>query len=307
MTKENLQADWQRQTTVVIPAFNEELAIGKCLTTLKELYPLLSIIVVDDGSTDSTFDEAIRHQSDRLNVIRHGVNRGYGAALKTAMKNVTTQFLVWFDADLQHDPKILYSLVEPLIAGRADAVLGARGRDSAFVLRRAPGKLVLRILSQIVARQKIPDLNCGYRAFKKNIILRYLHLLPDGFSASSTSTLLMLKRNYRTQFLPLVVYPRVGKSYVRFFRDGLLTLGLIFRIVLLFDAFLFFSIFAVLQFTSGILYSLYVSLNAGLGIPVFGALLIISGLLTMFLGIISSQISELRQERFEVISNNELD
>lgn len=297
--------NWQVFTTVIIPAFNEENAIEKCLSTLLELYPQISIILVDDGSEDQTFQKANRFSSTNVKIIKHAMNKGYGASLKTAMKKVKTPILVWFDADLQHDPKNLPAIVEPILNETADAVLGAREKGSAFVIKRAPGKLLLRVLSQIVARQKIPDLNCGYRSFRTEVIRKYLHLLPDGFSASSTTTLLMLKRNYRTTFFPLQVGPRVGKSYVKFFRDGFRTLGLIFRIVLLFDAFLFFSAFALIQFIIGISYSAYKISMVNLGIPTLGAVILISGLLTFFLGIISSQISEMRQERFELFKENE--
>ncbi len=299
---------WQEETTVIIPAYNEEQAIEKCIKTLFEMYPNIRLIVVDDGSTDQTYEVAeklLPLYGEKLNIIRQRMNRGYGASLKKGMVKTQTPILVWFDADLQHRPEYLEEMVRPVFEDRAEAVLGAREKGSAFVVRRIPGKMVLRFISQIVARQKIPDLNCGYRVFRTKVILRYLHLLPDGFSASSTSTLLMIKRNYPIQFFPLKVNQRVGKSYVKIFRDGFFTLNLIFRIVLLFDAFLFFSLFAFAQILIGGAYSIYKAYTVGLGFPILGVLIIMSGLLTLFLGILSSQISQMRQERFEIHELNQ--
>ncbi len=298
---------WQEKVTILIPAFNEEEGIGRCVEQLINLYPSINLLIVDDGSTDQTYETAktaLKNFEKKAKVLRHPYNRGYGASIKTAVRHTKTPILVWFDADLQHDPNDIYNMVKPILSEEADAVLGARSKGSAFVIKRVPGKMILRFVSQIVARQKIPDLNCGFRAFKTSILRKYLHLLPDGFSASSTTTLLMIKRNYRTIFYPTKVSQRVGQSYVKIFRDGFLTLRLIFRIVLLFDAFLFFSIFALIQIIAGLIYSVNMVYSVGLGLPPLGVLVITSGLLTFFMGIISYQISEMRQERFEVDSNN---
>ena len=302
--------NWQKNTTVIIPAFNEEQAIGECIETLLQNYPEIKINIINDGSSDNTQSIAEGLQSKfqhNIKVFNHRINRGYGAALKTGMRNVTTPYLVWFDADFQHDPANLEGVVEPVFSAQVDACLGARTKKSAFVIKRIPGKFILKIISQIVARQRIPDLNCGFRCFRTEVILKYLHLLPDGFSASSTSTLLMIKRNYRIQWFSLTVRERKGQSYVKIFRDGFQTLGLILRIFLLFDALLFFSTLAFVQLLFGVIYSLYMISTVNIGVPVLGALIMISGLLTFFMGLISSQISQMRQERFEnQVTNIEL-
>ena len=283
--------------TVIIPAFNEELGIRATLNDLKLKCPEAKIIVVDDGSTDAT--EAVASAVPGVLVLSHGQNRGYGAALKTGMMHSRTEYVLWFDADGQHQATDIQNIVAPVMAGKRDAVFGARGKDSAFVVKRIPGKWVLRMVSLLVARRSIPDLNCGLRCFRRDVILRYLHLLPDGFSASATSTLIMIKRGYRIEFCPIQAKQRLGKSTVKMFRDGFNTLRLIFRIMMLFDAFLFFSFLAMIQLLPGIIYTLVMGFTTGRGVPVLGALTIISGLLTFFMGLLSAQISEIRQERFE--------
>ncbi len=286
------------QITVIIPAYNEEKGIQNTLNELKGHFPSIHIIVIDDGSTDKT-SQMVEESGHGVQLILHERNRGYGAALKTGMKEAKTSCVVWFDADCQHKADDLLELATPVVKGQLDAHLGSRQKGQAFIIKRIPGKWVLKLVSQIVARQSIPDLNCGFRAFRTDVVTRYLHLLPDGFSASSTTTLLMIKRNYRVKFHAISTRERVGSSSVKILRDGFRTLQLMLRLFLLFDAFLFFSTLAIIQIVLGLGYSAYISLNYGLGFPVLGAVVLISGVNTFFIGLVSSQISELRQERFE--------
>ena len=291
-----------KNLTIIIPAFNEEKGIAVTLQQLRAQYPEIHIIVVDDGSSDETANVASRF--DQVKVISHHVNRGYGAALKTGMRNAETKYVLWYDADGQHQSEDIANIVLPVQNGDCDACFGVRGKDSANVAKRAPGKFILRMTSQIVARRNIPDLNCGLRCFRSEVIKRYLHLLPDGFSASSTSTLLMIKRGYRVKFCRIRTMERIGKSTVRMWRDGIFTLKLILRIMMLFDAFLFFSVIALLQLVPGVIYTLYIVVVNNHGVPVMGALVLISGFLTFSIGLISAQISEMRQEQFEYRARN---
>jgi hypothetical protein len=131
------------------------------------------------------------------------------------------------------------------------------------------------------------------------VILRYLHLLPDTFSASTTSTLLMMKRGYRVGYAPIVVKPRVGKSTVRIVHDGLRTLHLIVRIAVLFEAFRFFTILGAILFVPGVIYGLSWAIFTGRGVSMLAAIMVITGLFTFYVGILADQIVELRKERFE--------
>lgn len=287
---------FQSRISVLIPAFNEAENIQSCLRDLQNLLPNLTIIVIDDGSTDDT--ARLVREIPQITLIQHRRNSGYGSALKSGIRTAQTEFVVWFDADGQHHPKDILGLVEPILNNEYDVMLGERTKGSAYIVKRMPGKWLLKLCSQIVARERIPDLNCGFRCFRTSTIRRYLHLLPDGFSASATSTLIMLRRGYRVGFLPIQTAARTGTSTVRF-RDGLKTLALILRIMLLFDALLFFSFCALLQIIPALIYSWYKFITVGLGLPPLGVLVLISGILTFFIGLISSQISEMRLERFE--------
>lgn len=282
--------------TVIIPAFNEEEGIRQTLLDLKKKSEDINVIVIDDGSTDNTSSEANKVPGIRL--IRHDLNRGYGAALKTGMRAADTPVLAWYDSDGQHMPDDLLNVLEPVLSHKLDAALGKRERGSAYVIRRVPGKILLKLISQFIARRKIPDLNCGLRAFRRDVILKYLHLLPNGFSASATSTLLMIKRGYHVGFIGIQAQKRVGHSTVKL-RDGFRTIALLLRMLVLFDSFLFFSFFAFLQIVPGLAYSYYLAAYQGQGVPVLGAVVVISGIIVLGLGIISSQINTLRLDSCE--------
>lgn len=286
------------QISIIIPAYNEEQGLPKTIEDLRTHVPGCEIIIINDGSTDRTA-EIISEYKDVV-LINHERNMGYGRALKTGMRHSTREFVIWFDADGQHPADKIIDLARPVVEKEKDVILASRTKESAFVIKRMPGKWVLKIFAQFAARQKIPDLNCGFRCFPKKTIMKYIHLLPDGFSASSTSTLIMIKRGYRLGWFPIISEARVGTSTVKIFRDGFRTLNLILRMILLFDAFLFFSSIALLQIIIAIFYSIGIMTVNQQGIPVLGAVLFICGFFTFLIGLVSSQISEMRLEKFEV-------
>ncbi len=284
------------ELSILIPAFNEEAAIYPVLLKVREHHPDAEILVIDDGSLDETAREAGRVPGVRL--LSHTKNQGYGAALKTGLRRCRAPVVAWIDADGQHPVAELDRMAAPVRDGELDANLGSRDEGSAQVLTRVPGKWLLRRVAEWVARRPIPDLNCGFRVFRTDVIRRYLHLLPDGFSASATSTLLMIKRGYRVRFTPIRSMARIGTSTVRW-RDGLRTIVLILRIMLLFDAFRFFAAMAFLQIVPALIYSIWILTTVRLGVPALGAMVFLSGCMTFLMGILSAQISEIRQELFE--------
>jgi len=283
--------------SICVPAYNEADVIHKTLTDLHEHFPGAEILFVDDGSTDETLE--IARSVEGITVLSHGRNIGYGAAIKTALRNSSRKAVAWVDADGQHRPEDLAKVVGPVQVGQADAVIGVRARGSDYKVDRLPGKWILTIIAQFIVRERIPDLNSGLRCFRKEVIMRYLHLLPDGFSASATSTLLMLKRGYRVEYQDIISEPRVGSSTVRVLRDGLGTIHLMVRILILFEAFAFFTFLSLLQIVPGLIYGVAMAVFTGHGVPVLASTVVISGLLTFFMGLICDQIVALRKEKFE--------
>lgn len=283
--------------SICVPAYNEEEAVANTLKRLRRSFPDAEILFVDDGSTDNTLAEASGVEGVR--VLSHDRNVGYGASIKTAIRNSTRKVVAWYDADGQHRAQDLEKVVAPVLEGARDAVIGARTRTSAVTRNRLPGKWVLKFIAELIARHKIPDLNSGLRCFRREVIIRYLHLLPDGFSASTTSTILMMKRGYRIGYEDIIAVARKGHSSVRMVSDGLKAIQLMLRLLILFEAFGFFTLLSMLQIIPGLVYGIIVAVRQGQGFPVLAATVIISGVLTFFMGLLCDQVVALRKERFE--------
>lgn len=289
------------ELTVIIPAYNEEQGLGRTLDSLTS-EPRLDgarIIVISDGSTDRTADIAREHGAT---VIENWSNLGYGASLKRGVHAATTRLIAWFDADGQHAPSDLADMLEHIEQTKAHAMIGARQPGSHVVRNRVVGKRLIKLAAELAMGRKIPDVNCGLRIFNRQILLRYLDLLPDGFSASTTSLLIFMKRNHHLVFHPITTTERVGKSSVKQIRDGFRALHTILRITVMFNAFRTFSWCAGVLIALGLSYGLTVGLMHGLGFPVFAALLTILGVQVFSMGVVCDQISAMRLERLGATS-----
>ena len=284
-----------KDVSIAVPAFNEAPALAKVLTGLQAACSDAEVIVINDGSTDDTGAIAKAH-ADR--VITHKRNLGYGASWKTALRHASREIIVFFDGDDQFDPVDVARAVATMRETDADMVVGQRGADSHGSRRRKPGKAIIRMVASYLSGERINDPNCGLRCVKRKLLLGYADLLPDGFSASTTSLILMLKRGYLVEYLPLTVRKRIGTSSVRQIRDGLGVLVLITRLVALFAPLRIFLPVSVGLGVAGVLYSVVEALVTGRGVPVLGATLIIGSILSYLLGVVSDQISALRLSQF---------
>ncbi len=281
--------------SIIVPAFNEEQSLPKVLDNLTKFFPSEEIILVDDGSIDKTYQ--IARKFNGVKVIRHEKNYGYGAALKSGISCASTENLVFFDADGQHDVEKIREFVSSL--EDCDLVTGERISNRSISGIRMPGKFVLKVMVNFLAKTKIKDINCGFRAVRKNIIKRYLFLLPDGFSFSTTTILLFLKRKYRIKFVPVQGKRRIGKSSVNQFKDGYNTLLLIVRLIALFDPLRIFTSIGFFFILLGVFYGLYKIMTVGFGLSVGALAFLTVGFFSFLLGIICDQISSLRLEHLE--------
>jgi glycosyltransferase involved in cell wall biosynthesis len=219
--------------SIIIPAFNEAEVIHKSLDQISKLklYEKYEIIFVDDGSTDGT-GEIIRKYPVKL--VTHHVNKGYGASLKTGIRKATGNKIIIMDSDGQHDPKYVEQISGML--DEYDMVIGERTADSYQVSNRQSGKRLIRLIGEHLVEQKLPDFNSGFRGFNRDLIHGMLHIMPNGFSFSTTSTLAFLKEGYSIGTFPIKVEAREGrKSNVKFMKDGSKTILLLLRIIMLFN------------------------------------------------------------------------
>jgi glycosyltransferase involved in cell wall biosynthesis len=238
------------EVSILIPACNEELTLGETLHQIGVVCSSLGssseIIVIDDGSTDST--SSIAHSAGVI-VLRHDTNRGYGAALKTGLRAARGERVVIIDADLTYPPGRIAELLDGL--AEADMVVGARTGESVHIpLLRRPAKWLLSKLANRVASRKIPDLNSGLRAFKKDLALRYMHLYPEGFSFTTTLTLAALCDGYEVRYVPVNYSKRTGKSKINPLRDTFNFVVLILRVAAYFDPL---RVFLPATFLSGLI------------------------------------------------------
>ena len=225
--------------TLVVPAYCEEQGIQGVVRRLADLdlgVPL-EILVVDDGSTDGTRARLTELEGELpgLRVIEHRSNRGYGAALKTGFRAATHDVLVITDADDTYPEERIADLLARIDDG-AEMAVGARtGSEVRIPLVRRPAKAVLRWLASYLAGTAIPDLNSGLRAFRRDLVLTYRPILPDGFSFTSTITLAALTNHHRVDWVSIDYARRLGRSKIRPLRDTLSFTGLILRTVLYFN------------------------------------------------------------------------
>ncbi|MBL8766700.1 MAG: glycosyltransferase family 2 protein [Planctomycetes bacterium] len=217
---------------ILVPAYNEELGIAATLDRLKQVVAPLraEILVVDDGSTDRTAELAA---ASGVRVIRHDTNRGYGASLKTGLRNTDADWVCITDADGTYPCERIPDLVAHMT--RYDMVVGARtGANVAIPLIRRPPKLFLNLLANVLTGQKIPDLNSGLRVFKRECSERYMHLFPSGFSFTTTLTMAMLNDDLLVKFVPIDYFARAGQSKIRALRDTYGFFMLILRMTVIF-------------------------------------------------------------------------
>lgn len=288
-----------RRATVIIPAFNEELGIGSTLTALLAITQQLDIqiIVVDDGSGDATASEVRKFPG--VDLIQHPQNRGYGSAIRTGTRAAEGAVVIWYDADGQHRPEDLLLVLRTLEEGPGlDYCIGIRGKDSHHVKSRAFGKFILRSFIRFLIKGSIKDFNSGLRGFRIDVLRNFVHLLPKGFGASTTTSLILEEDGYKGVQVPIRVEERIGKSSVKQFRDGMRTLMLILHILLLFRPMQFFGFIGLTAIGVGMTYGIYkLTLQQHSGVSILAALIILFGTQSCFFGLLCDQVSALRRER----------
>ena len=282
------------KNTIIIPAYNEANGIKPGLDTIVQLglHEKYEVIYVDDGSTDETYDIIKAYP---VKCIRHYINKGYGAALKTGIRKAKGDKVIILDSDGQHDPAEIGRIDEMLDV--YDMVIGERNSDSFHVKRRQAGKKLIRKIGEYLVEQKLPDYNSGFRGFDREIIKSILHLMPNGFSFSTTSTLAFLKDGYTIGTFPITVSERVGRpSSVKFTKDGTKTILLIMRIIMLFNPLKIFFPASIVFFLFGVTFGVYGYFLAG-RFSNGAILLTMLGMFLFFIGLIADQVSMLNRKR----------
>lgn len=223
-----------RAITVVIPAYNEEEGIESTLAQLKAVMARqdipYDIIVVDDGSTDGTA-EVVRN-TPGVRLVQHHTNRGYGAAIKTGIRQANHDWIAIIDADGTYPPQAIQYLIAEMDG--YDMIVGARSERD-IPLARRPAKWFIAKLAEYLSETEIPDLNSGLRVFRKDTALSYFNILPSRFSFTITITLALLSDHYLVKFVPIEYHKREGRSKISPLQDTLNFVQLVLRTIMYFN------------------------------------------------------------------------
>jgi len=275
--------------SIVVPIYNEVDAVAGAIAVLAELEPVrrgvCQVVLVDDGSDDGSSDILAEVDLPGFKVIHHRRNRGYGAALKTGVKAAEHPLVVITDADDTYPNHRIPELVGMLEERGLDMLVGAR-QGAGIPLSRRPAKWVLGKLANYLSGVKIPDLNSGLRVMRKEVVEKFLRILPDGFSFTTTITLAMLTNDHQVEWEPIDYQVRSGKSKIRPIQDTLYFLQLIIRTMLYFQPLKIFGPISALFMLTGLGLLIY-RLVHGPGFAVTATVLFICGVQLLALGLIA--------------------
>jgi glycosyltransferase involved in cell wall biosynthesis len=275
--------------SIIIPALNEEQSIVKVIDEIQEVCKnqniVYEIIVVDDGSTDQTASTL----SDKpVQLLRHPENRGYGASIKTGVLAARYAWILITDADgtspVSEIPKLLEN------SDHYDMIVGSRtGEDVNIPLIRKPAKWLLNNLANFMVETHIPDLNSGFRLFRKSSFLRFVNIYPAGFSLTTTITLALLSNNHPVRYVPVNYYKRQGRSKIRPLQDTYNFFLLVLRTIMYFDPLRIFMPAALALFVIGILFTAW-EIYAFRNITTAATIILFAALQTAILGLLADLI-----------------
>jgi glycosyltransferase involved in cell wall biosynthesis len=276
--------------TIVVPAFNEADSIGTVVASLLAAAPWREVLVVDDGSTDGTGRAA---EDAGARVIRHPYNKGNGAAVKTAIRAASGEWILIVDGDGQHRPADAQSLASHL--GDYDLVIGARHPLTQATAGRRIGNAFLNWLAGYLTERHIPDLTSGFRGARRQYLLEFIHMLPNGFSTPTTTTLAFIKAGYNVLFEQVAAEPRIGTSKIRLASDGAKFLLILLKVITIFSPLRIFAPVSAAAFAAGSAYGLW-NYTYYSRIPNGAVLLLMFSVVIILVGLVSEQISTLRFE-----------
>ena len=283
-------ADPRHDVAVVIPAFNEASTVAALIARIKAAVPGVAVVVVDDGSSDDTAAVAA---TAGARVLRHPLNKGNGAAVKTALRQLEAEKVVIIDADGQHPPELIPELLQRL--DEYDLVVGARTSLSDAAAYRNFGNWVFCKLASYLSDRTIPDLTSGFRALWRRKALEFVHLYPNGFSFPTTSTLSFISAGYNVTFVPIVAArrPEHTSSHIKPVRDGLRFLLMIIRIATMINPLRVFVPTALVMLAGGVIWTIR-TLMLSSQVSAAGAFMIGAALNILFFGIVVDQLAAIR-------------
>ena len=288
--------------SVVLPVFNEighlEDEITRIRKSLDESELSYEIIVVDDGSTDGS--GALAQSIDRIRLVRFTTNRGSGSARKYGTLTAKGDVVVWTDVDMTYPNDEIPALVESLKG--YDQVVGARRSEEGTVkFLRRPTKWLIRMLAAYLSRTEIPDLNSGFRAFRREVADQFLYLLPRGFSCVTTITMAFLSNGYSINYVPIDYSPRTGHSKFHWWGDTQRYLLQVIRMVLMHEPIRFFGPPAAVLGTIGVAKLVYDLVDKSFRVGTNTIVILGFAFALGMLGLIADLMVQLNKRRHDVM------
>ena len=280
------------QLSIVLPAKNEAAGLRKILPLLRAQFSDAELIVVDDGSTDDTAAVAREYATV---VLHNPYSMGNGAAIKRGAGIASGEILAFLDADGQHDPKLIHTLLRRIDEGY-DMVVGARNRGGQANAGRLIANSIYNRLASWMTGFSIQDLTSGFRVARAKKFREFIHLLPNGFSYPTTITMAFLRSAYPVAYEPILVEPRLGRSHIRPVRDGLRFFLIIFKIATLYSPLKLFLPASATFFFLGCGYYAYTFFTQS-RFTNMSALLLSASVIVFLIGLISEQITALTYRR----------
>lgn len=274
--------------SIIMPAKNEADSLEILLPEIRSLHPDAEIIVVDDGSTDNSVAVCKKHGA---RVFSHPYSMGNGSAIKTGVRNAGGDTLVMLDADSQHNPENIQTLLNKLEEGY-DMVVGSRSAESQASLARHIANGIYNRLSSWMVNHQIDDLTSGFRAVRAHRFKEFLYLLPNGFSYPTTSTISFFRAGYSVTYIPIVTRQRIGKSHIRLLRDGVRFFLIIFKISTLYSPLKLFVPIAILHLLVGLGYYAY-TFSTEARLSIMTVFMLTTAVIIFLIGLVSEQITQL--------------
>lgn len=283
--------------TIIIPAYNE---VDSLQNVLQEIIPFSTargwqIIVVNDGSKDGTRELLSQFtRTENLTILHHKMNKGYGRAIKTGIKNVTTQYCVTIDADGQHDLHDVELMFQKMIETDADLIIGNRKGNASLRFNREFGKSIIRNIAKLLMPLTVYDINSGMKMYNTALAQRYIHICPDSMAFSDVITLTFIYQRNLVLEVPIKIKERIaGKSKIKM-RTALETIMEIVNIVTLFNPMRIFLPLSIFFILLSLAWEIPIFMQ-GNGVSVGAMLGFITGLIFFLLGLIAEQLGNIRR------------
>jgi len=274
--------------SIVMPAKNEAVNLQKLLPLLQATLPGAELIVVNDGSTDNTVALC---ESLGVSVVSHQYSKGNGASIKSGARHASRDTVVFMDGDGQHKPADILRLYAVFCQGY-DMVIGARSAATQASVGRLVANTLYNRLSSWMANQTIRDLTSGFRIVNRQKFLKFLYLLPNGFSYPTTITMSFFRAGYSVAYVDIEADKREGKSHINLLKDGMRFFLIIFKIGTLYSPLKIFVPIAAGFFGLGVAYYLYTFFNFHT-FTNMSAVLFITAVIVFLIGLVSEQVTTL--------------